>query len=118
MISKTEIKKRLENKRNPHVVKAVILALKNNQLELAKKLTYPNSKYKNVNLSELNSIKESKVIVVGKILSQGEITKKMSVAALGFSENAKEKLINAKCDVKTIIEELESNKELKGVKIL
>ena len=42
----------------------------------------------------------------------------MKVVALNFSEKAKEKLKKAGCEVRTIMEEIEKNKEAKGVKIL
>ena len=66
--------------------------------------------------------KESKegdvAVVAGKVLSQGEITKKIKVIALGFSEQAKEKLLKAKCEVSNIVDEIKKNPEGKGIKVL
>jgi len=58
------------------------------------------------------------VLIVGKVLGQGEIKNKKTVIAIGFSEQAKEKLKKAGCEIKTIKQELEKDKELKGLKIL
>ena len=118
MISKTRIEERISNKRNPEIVETIILAKKNNLLDLAKKLSYPNSHYVSVNIDKLNDIKEGKVIVVGKILGSGEISKKISIAALGFSESAKEKLKKAGCEMKTIKKEILNNPKLDKVEII
>ena len=118
MMSKTQISKRVKRKTNPELVETIELAKKNNQLELAKKLSGPTRLQSKVNVEDLNKLKESKIIVAGKVLSQGEIGRKIKVAALGFSEGAKEKLKKAGCEINTIKQELESNKRLEGVKLL
>lgn len=118
MISKTQISKRVKRKTNPELVETIELAKKNNQLELAKKLSGPTRLQSKVNIEDLNKLKESKVVVAGRVLSQGEIKRKIEIAALGFSEGAKEKLKKAGCEIKTIKQELESNKKLEGVKLL
>ena len=118
MISKTEISKRIKKKRNPEIVEIISLAKKNNLLYLAKKLSGPRGNYKNINLDDLEKVKGDKVLVVGKILGSGDISRKISIAALGFSKNAKNKLEKAGCDVKTIKEVLDKNKKLEGVKII
>lgn len=118
MISKTQIFKRTEKKRNPEIVDAVITARKKNFLELAKKLSAPRSQYKAINLDELNNYKENKVIIVGKVLGTGDITKKMTIIALAFSESAKEKLKKADCVTKTIAQFLESYKTGEEITIL
>ncbi len=118
MISKTQIDKRLQKKRNASIVETIQLAKKNDLLDLAKKLSAPSSQYVKINLDKLNEIKGDKILVVGKILGQGDINRKISISALGFSEQALEKLKKAGCDVKTIKQEIELNKKLQGVEIL
>lgn len=54
-------------------------------------LSRPKSAMKEVNLSELRG--EGTLIVPGKVLSMGTIEGKIKVAALRFSERAREKLI-------------------------
>src|SRR3989344_7524316 len=104
MISKTQISKRIIKKKNPEIVETINLAKKNNLLDLAKKLSGSRKNYKNINLDELNKIEGNEILVVGKILGSGNINKKMGIAALGFSDKAKEKLEKAGCDIKSIKE--------------
>jgi large subunit ribosomal protein L18e len=118
MLSKTQIDKRTKRKRNPLLVRTIDLAKKQNLLELAKRLSGPSSSYTKINLDGLNSIKEEKVIVVGKVLGQGEVERKMSVIALGFSKQAREKLKKAGCETKELLKEIEDNPKLEGVKLL
>lgn len=118
MISKTQINQRLEKKRNPQLREIIILAKAKSLLELCKKLTMPTKKQASINVGELNDIEEKSIIIVGKVLGQGEIDKKITVAALGFSMQAKEKLKKAGCEIRTIKQEIEKNPELKGVKII
>jgi large subunit ribosomal protein L18e len=118
MISKTKINERMNKKGNPALVEAIMIAKKNNQIELAKKLSAPTRKQLSVNVGELNELKEDKVIIVGKVLGGGDLKKKMSIYALGFSGQAMEKLKKAGCEFKTIYEEIKKNPKLTGVKIL
>jgi len=118
MISKTKINKRMNEKRNPLLAQAIFIAKKNNNLELAKKLSISTKKHTAINLSELSELKEDKVIIIGRVLGGGEIKKKMSVYALGFSLQAKQKLEKAGCEAKTIHEEIKKNPKLNGVKII
>ncbi len=109
MTSKTQIVKRTVKKKNPEIVETIKLARKMN-LELAKKLTSPQSNYTKINVDQLNEIKEDKILVVGKVLGQGEITKKKHVAALGFSKQALLKLKEAGCETISIKALLEKDK--------
>jgi len=118
MISKTQISKRIKKKTNPELVKTIELAKKNNLLELAKKLSGPTRKQVKINIENLSKLKEEKVLVVGKVLSKGEINKKIKIAALGFSEQAKEKLKKADCKMLTIKQAIEKNPKLEGVKVI
>ena len=118
MLSKTQITKRTEKKRNPEIVETIDLAKKEGLLDLAKKLSAPKSKYKNVNLSDLDKLEKDKVLVIGKVLGQGEISKKIKISALGFSEQASEKLKKTGCEVRSIRDEIKKNKKLEGVEII
>jgi len=121
MKSKTKISKQTKRKLNLELVETINLCKKNNKwLEVANILSRPRRQGINLNLEDIeNQSKEGDVIVVaGKVLSQGELTKKIKIVAFGFSERAKEKLLNAKCEVSSILNEIKLNKEMKGVKIL
>lgn len=118
MISKTQINKRMKKKTNPELVEAIYLAKKNNYLDLAKKLSGPTKLQSKVNVGELNDLKENKIIVVGKVLGSGAIDKKISVAALGFSEEAKTKLNKKNCEIKSIKQMLKDNENIKEARII
>lgn len=121
MKSKTLIEKQLERKTNSEVIETTIAAKKaKGWLGVASLISAPRSNHSNVNVSKINN--EAKagdiVVVVGKVLSQGEISKKVKVAALGFSADAKEKLLKSGSTVSSILEEIKSNPEAKGIKII
>ncbi len=118
MISKTKISKRTKKKTNPELIATIELAKKNNLLDLAKKLSGSTRRQKRVNLSDLDKIKHEKVLIVGKVLGEGDIKKKIKIAALSFSEQAKEKLSKAGCKIFTIKQAIEKNKKLEGVEVI
>jgi large subunit ribosomal protein L18e len=121
MKSKTKISKQLERKSNSDLMETIIAAKKQEAwVEIAAILSGPRRKKVCINLEEVN--KEAKagetMVVPGKVLSQGEVDKKIKVVAFGFSEKAKEKLLSAKCDISYILDEIKSNPSAKGIKIL
>ncbi len=118
MISKTQITKRTQKKRNQEIVETIELAKKNGLLSLGKKLSGPKRLYNKVNISVINKVKDEKVLIIGKVLGQGDINKKIKIIALSFSKQAKDKLKKADCEIKTIKQEIESNPKLDGVQIL
>ena len=121
MKSKTLIEKQLRRKTNRELVETLILAKKNeNWLKVAHILSKPRRKRNNLNLEELNKQGASgeKIIIPGKILSRGEIDKKIKVVAIGFSKKAKEKLLKAGCELSSILDEIKLNPSAKGIKIL
>jgi len=119
MKSKTKVESQLGRKTNPELVETIILAKKNPKwLEVAGILAGPRKKRKDVNLCQLETSPSESILICGKVLSEGEISKKMKVIALSFSEKAKEKLKKAGCELNTIMEEIKSNKDAKGIKIL
>jgi len=119
--SKTKIEDQLRKKKNPELVETIILAKKNEKwLEVASRLSGPTRKQDSVNLDKIE--KQSKagdiMVVLGKVLSLGEISKKVRVVALGFSGKAKEKLLELGCEVRLLKDEIKDNKEAKAVKIV
>lgn len=117
--SKAKIENQLKRKTNRDLIQTVVLAKKNSAwLEVASALTFPSNKLKGVNLSELDKAKAKVIAVCGKVLSQGEVTKKFKVAALKFSKNAEKKLKDAGCEISLLSEEILNNKDAKDVKIL
>jgi large subunit ribosomal protein L18e len=121
MKSKTLIEKQLEKKTNSELVKTIIEAKKkDNWVEIAGILSSPRINRININLDKLNDeAKEGETIVVpGKVLSQGEVNKKIKVVALGFSGKAKEKILKAKGEISNILEEIKKNPNAKIVRII
>ena len=121
MKSKSQIEKQLTKKTNPELVKTIIEAKKKkNWLGVAAVLSSPRTRRININLNKINDeAKEGEtVIIVGKVLSQGELNKKVKVVALGFSEMAKEKILKAKGETLTILEEIKKNPDAKNVRFL
>jgi len=121
MLSRTKIKSRLSNKTNPELQEALALALKNKAwMPLAKRLAGPARLQTAINLDELNEkVKDNDIaIVASKVLSKGELTKKVTIAALAFSATAKDKLSKAKITTMTLKEQIEKNKDAKGVVVI
>lgn len=121
MKTKTKISKQLKKKTSVELVDVIIESKKNNKWNgVAAILSGPRSRRLNLNIGEINKIgKTGEVLVIpGKILSQGEIDKKIKIIAFGFSENAREKLLKAGCEIKTISEEIKKNPEAKELRIL
>lgn len=119
--SKTKIEKQSQRKRNPEIVKTIRAAKKKDKwIEIAGILSGPRRKMPSLNLTEIDKdSKEGDIVVIpGKVLSQGEINKKIKVVALAFSEKAREKLMKSKSDHTSILEEIKKNPEAKGIKIL
>lgn len=121
MKSKTKISQQIERKTNPDLVKTVIEAKKNDAwILVASILSGSRRNIPAVNLELINKeCKEGDIIVVpGKVLGQGNVEKKIKVAALSFSEEARRKLNEKKCQVLTLMEEIKSNPKAEGVKLI
>ncbi len=87
---------------------------------IAKDLAKPSRQRRSVNLYKINNYAKGNEIVCvpGKVLSVGEITKKIDVAALNFSVPAREKILKLQGRVMTIQELLAENPQGKKVRIL
>ncbi|MFH1607515.1 MAG: uL15 family ribosomal protein [archaeon] len=119
MKTKSKIKKQSERKANKRIVETILVAKNYKQwMKVAEILSGPRKSRPNVNLNILDFVEGKIIIVCGKVLSQGEVHKKIKVVALGFSEKAKDKLLKAGCEVSDILTEIKSNPEAKEVQIL
>lgn len=121
MKSKTLIEKQTKRKTNSFLVSTIReLKKKDSWLDVAGVLSGPRRKRLEINLSELdNKVADGETVLFpGKILSEGEMTKKIKIIALNFSKRAEEKLKNFKCETVLIEDELNKNPEAKGIKIL
>jgi large subunit ribosomal protein L18e len=121
MKSKTLIGKQVVRKNKQEIIETILAAKKKKAwLEVAGVLSGPRRNYMNINLQEINKqVKEGESIIIpGKVLSQGELNKKIKIVALGFSEAAKEKLKKSGSKISYMLEEIKSNPEAKGLKVL
>ncbi len=121
MKSNTKIEKQLKRKTNQELVKTIIAAKKSKGWKkIAEILSGSRKKRKNANLEKINKeAKEGeKIIILGKVLSNGELTKKVKIIALDFSDKAKEKILKIKGDASTILDEIKKNPEAKEIRIL
>ncbi|NLI62738.1 MAG: 50S ribosomal protein L18e [Methanosarcinaceae archaeon] len=117
---------KLARKTNPRIIN-LILDLKQIGQEneapiwmtIADKLERPSRNYAGVNLSKINRhAKEDDVLLVpGKVLGAGDIKIPVTVAALGFSSSAIEKITNAGGKCVMIEDMVYENPEGTGIRI-
>ncbi len=88
--------------------------------DIALRLERPTRNYSEVNLSRINRYTKEKdvVLIPGKVLGAGELDHKLTVAAVSFSANAKNKIIAAGGSCLTIGELMGTNPEGSRVRII
>lgn len=121
MKTSTKIEKQLRKKTNQELVETIIKSKKSkNWFEVAKIISGPRRKRIVMNLDEINKVaKEGEhVLVPGKVLSKGNVDKKIKIVASCISEVAKEKLEKAKISYTNMLDEIKKNPEAKGLRIL
>src|SRR3990172_1311148 len=121
MKSATKIKNQAKRKTNGELVETILRAAKNEKwIDVARVISGPRRNRLNLNLDIIDREAKDgeKIIIPGKVLSQGRINKKIKLIALSFSENAKEKLSKEKINFSTISEEIKKNPDAKGLRIL
>ena len=121
MKSTTKIKKQAGRKTNSNLVETINISAKNeNWKSVAHILSMPRRSRVEFNLDEIGAAAKDgeNIVIPGKVLSQGELNKKIKIIALAFSENAKEKLSKGKINFSTIDEEIKKNPDAKGLRIL
>lgn len=121
MISQTKLKSRLKRKTNFSLVDTVNEARKHDSWnELAKILSSSTRNFSALNLFQIDEQTKTgdTVVIPGKILSKGDLTKKVRICALSFSQKALEKMAKTKSEAVSILEEIQKNKKAEGVRIL
>ncbi len=121
MLSRTKLKERTRRKTNPYLVETIRLALKNeNWTSIAKILSGATRNHESVNLSQIEEKTKlgDTVLIPGKVLSEGNITKKIRICALAISSPARNKLKESKSEFATIIEEIRKNPRAEGIKLI
>jgi len=120
-ISKTKIKGRTKAKSNEGLQETIRLALKNKAwFKVSQILSASTRQYSSVNLGQIDKVsKQGEIIVVlGKVLSSGSLTKKVRIAALGISAEAKDKLKETKSEYVYLAKEIQSNVKAEGVRVV
>ncbi len=119
MISKTKIEKRTRKKTNPKLVKTIIKIKKKNP-EIARILTHPTKKNIGINLKDIEkkSGDFKEILVPGKILSSGDLTKKIKIVAFSASKTAKAKIEKSGSKFISLLEEIQKNPELKNLELV
>lgn len=121
MLTKTKVKSRIRKKTNPLLREIIVEAVKNDAwFEISKLLSSPKKNYSVLNLKEidLKSSAGDTLVIVGKVLSKGSLTKKVRICALSISEKAKNKLKETKSEFVPLIEEIKKNSKAEGVRII
>ncbi len=87
---------------------------------IAADLEKPSRRRRVVNLSRISRYTNSGeiIIVPGKVLSSGELDKKITIAAWQFSKDAFDKISKANSKAMTIPELMQSNPDGKNVRII
>jgi large subunit ribosomal protein L18e len=87
---------------------------------IAVELDKPTRSKREVNVFKIDTVaKDGEVVVVpGKVLGSGVLSKKLTVAALSFSDSAKEKIVSQQGEVLSIEELMKKNPEGKQVRIM
>lgn len=120
-VSQTQLKQRKHRKSNPSLIETIDLARKNKSwIRLAQIIGNSTRKHAAVNLSDIDAlVKNEKVVVVpGKVLGSGVLSKKVRIAALSYSSSASEKLTKSKVDFVTLADEIKKNPKAEGIIII
>jgi len=123
MKSKTKIEKQAQRKNNEDLVETIRAAKKTGSkfwMQVASILSAPRRQKVAVNLNDIDKITKEgdSMVVPGKVLSQGDVSKKIAVVAFAFSDKTKEKLLKTKSQAITIMEEIKKNPGAEGIRIL
>ena len=88
--------------------------------DIAKRLQKPLKNWPEVNLDKIDTYiqKNETALVPGKVLSSGNLTKKVDIAAWSFSEKAEEKIKKSGGKCLTIEELMKNNPKGKDIRIL
>jgi large subunit ribosomal protein L18e len=88
--------------------------------DIANRLEKPSRNWPEVNLDRISRYTNDKetALIPGKVLSDGDLTKKVPIAAWSFSGKATEKIKKAGGKIMTIEELMKSNPDGKNIRIL
>ncbi len=120
MLTRTRVKSRIERKTNPALAAVIKEALKQKSwFSLAKQLSSSTRTFPALNLSQIDTqAKDGAIMIIpGKVLGSGTLTKKISLYALSFSSSASDKLSKAKVEHGDLLGFIQKNQKA-GVMVL
>ena len=120
-VSNTVIGRRIRQKTDNSVVGTILAAKKQPKWKkVAQRISGSRRKYMEMNLDEIDSKTRDgdTVVVAGKVLGGGALSKKVKICAMTFSTSALAKIKQSKSEAVTIAHEIKSNPKAGGVKIL
>jgi len=122
-----KLRKMQKRKSNPNLIKLIdelLVASAKNEAkvwkDIAERVAKPRRLHAEVNISKIERYaKDNETIVVpGKVLGSGKISKQVTVAALNFSESAKRKIEEVGGRCLTIMQLLEKNPKGNNIRIM
>lgn len=120
-LSKTSLKVRIRKKTAPKLSEMLRLALKSQYwTKYLKMLSAPTRMHSAVNLSQIDEKTSAgdTILVPGKVLSMGEINKKIRICSFSISKLALEKLKKTKSEWAHISDEIKKNPKAEALKII
>lgn len=119
--SKTKLKEQLRRKTNSEIVLAIREGMKHKGWQkVVENLAGPECNYSALNLRTINDKVSAgdTIVIIGKVLSLGELSKKIKICAMSISAKARDKLKESKSEFVSLVEEIKKNPKAEGIKIL
>jgi large subunit ribosomal protein L18e len=101
-------------KTNSLLKEAIFLAKKQGLKEIAEGLSKPTRKRIKINVGDLNKLTKNNIIITGKVLSSGELNKKMNIIAWAYSSGAKQKIKDSGSTLNSLLEILRKKDKITG----
>jgi large subunit ribosomal protein L18e len=120
-ISKTSLKQRIHRKTNPQLAATIFLVSKNPAwFKFAKLFSESTRKHSSVNLGQIDAQTSmgDTIIVPGRVLGVGEITKKVRICSFGISKEARENLKKTRSEWIHVLDEIKKNPKAEGLKVI
>ncbi|MBI3334241.1 50S ribosomal protein L18e [Candidatus Pacearchaeota archaeon] len=120
-VSMVHIKEKSRRKTNPSLVATLLAARKQKAwLALAHRLSGPTRLHAALNLDQIDkqTTAGDTIVIPGKVLASGTLSKKLRICALSISTSARDKLKSTKSEYVSIFEEIAKNPKAQGVKML
>ena len=120
-LSKSRIKRHQRRKTNPVILDTINAARKSPAwLPIIRIIANSTKKHAQVNLMDIDAKTTAgdTVVVPGKVLSLGDLTKKVRICSLSISESALDKLKQTKSEYVSILQEIKINPKAQGLKLI